>query len=60
VFRQRLRHLLAKLGKVEFRQPAVQDARRIVDFAVAEQMNSGLGHVYQFLKDAGRSEIFYI
>jgi len=30
-----------------------------VDLAVAEQMNSGLGHVYQFLKDAGRSEIFY-
>jgi len=27
---------------------------------VAEQMNGGLGHVYQFLKDAGRSEIFYI
>jgi len=31
-----------------------------VDLAVAEQMNGGLGHVYQFLKDAGRSEIFYI
>jgi len=27
---------------------------------VAEQMDSGLGHVYQFLKDGARSEIFYI
>ena len=54
VLRQRLRHLLAKLGEVEFRQPAVQDAVRIVDLAVAEQMNSGLGHVYQFLKGQGQ------
>jgi hypothetical protein len=60
VVRQQLRHLQAELGKVEFRQPAIEDARWVVDLAVAEQMNGGLGHVYQFLKDAGRSEIFYI
>jgi hypothetical protein len=59
VFRQGAGHLPAEFGKVEFRQPAVQDTIGIVDLAVAEQMNSGLGHVYQFLKDAGRSEIFY-
>jgi len=60
VLREGLRHLLAELGEVELRQPAVQDALGVVDLAVAEQMNSGLGHVYQFLKDVGRSEIFYI
>ena len=59
VLRQRAGHLPAEFGEVEFRQPAVQDTIGIVDLAVAEQMNSGLGHVYQFLKDAGRSEIFY-
>ena len=59
VLRKRPGHLPAKLGQVEFRQPAVQDAVGIVDLAVAEQMNSGLGHVYQFLKDVGRFEIFY-
>jgi hypothetical protein len=59
VFGQRAGHLPAEFGEVEFRQPAVQDTIGIVDLAVAEQMNSGLGHVYQFLKDAGRSEIFY-
>ena len=54
VVRQHLGHLLAELGEVEFRQPAVQDAIGIVDLAVAEQMNSGLGHVYQFLKGQGQ------
>jgi hypothetical protein len=59
VFRQRAGHFPAEFGEVEFGQPAVQDTLGVVDLAVAEQMNSGLGHVYQFLKDAGRSEIFY-
>jgi hypothetical protein len=45
---------------MEFRQPPIEDALWIVDLAVAEQMNGGLGHVYQFLKDIGGSEIFYI
>jgi hypothetical protein len=45
---------------VEFGQPSIQNAVRIMDLAVAEQMDSGLGHVYQFLKDGVRSEIFYI
>jgi len=54
------RHLLPQLGEVEFGQPSVQNAVRIMDLAVAEQMDSGLGHVYQFLKDGVRSEIFYI
>jgi hypothetical protein len=53
-------HLLPQLGEVEFGQPSVQNAVRIMDLAVAEQMDSGLGHVYQFLKDGVRSEIFYI
>jgi hypothetical protein len=44
---------------MEFRQPAVQDAIGIMDLAMAKQMDSCLGHVYQFLKEAGRSEIFY-
>jgi hypothetical protein len=44
---------------VEFGQPSIQDAVRIMDLAMAEQMDSGLGHVYQFLKDGVRSEIFY-
>jgi hypothetical protein len=43
---------------VEFGQPSVQNAVGIVDLAVAEQMDSGLGHVYQFLKDGVLSEIF--
>ena len=59
VFRKHSGHLLAEPGKVEFRQPAVQDTIGIVDLAVAEQMNSGLGHVYQFLKGQGNGEIFY-
>ena len=53
VLGERLRHLPAKLGEVEFRQPAVQDTFGVVDLAVAEQMDSGLGHVYQFLKGQG-------
>jgi len=59
VLGERLRHPSAKFGEVEFRQPAVQDTFGVMNLAVAEQMDSGLGHVYQFLKDAGRSEIFY-
>jgi hypothetical protein len=54
VLRKRLGHLPAELGEVEFRQPAVQDGVGIVDLAVAEQMNDGLGHVYQFLKGQGQ------
>ena len=50
---ERLGHLLPECGEVEFRQPSVEDAVRIVDLAVAKEMNSGLGHVYQFLKDVG-------
>jgi hypothetical protein len=40
-------------------QAPIEDSGGIVDFAMAKQMNGGLGHVYQFLKDDGRSEIFY-
>ena len=54
VLREHPGHLLAELGEVELGQPAVQDAVGIVDLAVAEQMNSGLGHVYQFLKGQGQ------
>jgi hypothetical protein len=53
------RHLPPKLREVKLGQAAVEDAGGIMDFAVAKQMNGGLGHVYQFLKDDGRSEIFY-
>jgi hypothetical protein len=60
VLGERTCHLLAQFGEVEFGQPSVENAVGIVDLAVAEQMDSGLGHVYQFLKDVGRSEIFYI
>ena len=52
-------HLPATLGEVELRQATVEDAVGIVDLAMAKQMDSCLGHVYQFLKEAGRSEIFY-
>jgi hypothetical protein len=52
-------HLPPKVGEMEVGQPSVQNAVRIMDLAVAEQMDSGLGHVYQFLKDGVRSEIFY-
>ena len=34
--------------------PAVQDGVWIVDLTVAEQMNDGVGHVYQFLKGQGQ------
>ena len=54
VLREHPGHLPAELGEVELGQPAVQDAVGIVDLAVAEQMNSGLGHVYQFLKGQGQ------
>ena len=54
VLREHPGHLLAELGEVELGQPSVQDAVGIVDLAVAEQMNSGLGHVYQFLKGQGQ------
>ncbi|GAA2846154.1 hypothetical protein GCM10010523_02710 [Paenarthrobacter ilicis] len=56
---QHARHLPAPFGEVEFRQPSVEDAVRIMDLAMAKQMDSCLGHVYQFLKEAERSEIFY-
>jgi hypothetical protein len=59
VLGQHAGHLPAPLGEMEFRQPAVQDAIGIMDLAMAKQMDSCLGHVYQFLKEAGRSEIFY-
>lgn len=59
VVRQHPGHLPATFGEVEFRQPAVEDSVGIVDLAMAKQMDSCLGHVYQFLKEAGRSEIFY-
>jgi len=52
-------HLPAALREVEFRQSTVEDAVGIMDLAMAKQMDSCLGHVYQFLKEAGRSEIFY-
>ncbi|BCW60056.1 hypothetical protein StoSoilB20_34030 [Arthrobacter sp. StoSoilB20] len=52
-------HLPATFGEVEFRQATVQDAVGIMDLAMAKQVDSCLGHVYQFLKEAGRSEIFY-
>lgn len=55
---EHLSHLPAQRGEVEFGQPSVQNAVGIVDLAVAEQMDSGLGHVYQFLKDGVLSEIF--
>jgi hypothetical protein len=60
VLRQGFGHLPAQLGQMEFGQPAVQNAVGVVDLAVAEQMDSCLGHVYQFLKDGVLSEIFYI
>lgn len=59
VVRQHPSHLPATFGEVEFRQPAIEDGVGIVDLAMAKQMDSCLGHVYQFLKEAGRSEIFY-
>jgi hypothetical protein len=52
-------HLATTFGEVEFGQPTIQDACGIVDLAMAEQMDGCLGHVYQFLKDGGLSEIFY-
>jgi hypothetical protein len=52
-------HIPAPFGEVEFGQPTIQDAIGIMDFAMAEQMDSCVGHVYQFLKDTERSEIFY-
>ncbi|BCW79984.1 hypothetical protein NicSoilC5_20030 [Arthrobacter sp. NicSoilC5] len=58
VFGKHPGHLLPQFGEVEFREPSVENAVGIVDLAVAEQMDSGLGHVYQFLKDGVRSEIF--
>jgi hypothetical protein len=60
VVREHLGHLPAAFGEVEFGQPAVKNAVGVVDLAMAEQMDSCLGHVYQFLKEGGRSEIFYI
>ncbi|GGH90609.1 hypothetical protein GCM10007170_04780 [Arthrobacter liuii] len=53
-------HLLPQFGEVEFGEPSIENAVGIMDLAVAEQVDSGLGHVYQFLKDGVRSEIFYI
>jgi hypothetical protein len=52
-------HIPAPFREVEFGQPTIQDAIGIMDFAMAEQMDSCVGHVYQFLKDTERSEIFY-
>jgi hypothetical protein len=59
VFCERPGHLLSQFGEVEFGKPPIENAVGIMDLAVAEQMDSGLGHVYQFLKDGVRSEIFY-
>ena len=38
------RHPLAEVGEVEARHPAVEHAAGVVDLAVAEQVDGGVGH----------------
>jgi hypothetical protein len=56
---ERLRHLPAKFGEVEFRQPAVQDTLGLWTSPWRSKWTVAWGMSTSFSKGRGNDEIFY-